>query len=116
MKSKLLVYSITTSVVCIIGIIFVLISFTIALKYSSATYSGFSSLASNNKTTLMFKPLVKFSSSDYLFSSTVMSETKSTVNSNLSECGKPVYQQSLKFTSRIISGSQALPHRYIFVY
>ena len=108
MKSNFLVYSVTISIVCIIAFIFVFVSFAIALKYSSATDSDFSSLIHHNKTNLILKPLVKF---DYTYSSTVISEIKNTVTSNLSECGKPIYQSNLKINGRIISGSQALPHR-----
>ena len=111
MKSNFLVYLIITSIICGIVFVSVFVCFAIFLRYNAVTDTGFSSF-SLNKTNFVLRPLLKLSS---LAPSTTPAAAyiKSETN-KFNECGKPTYEPSLK-VSRIISGSQAAPHRYLFI-
>ncbi len=101
MKYNFFTYLIVLSVLFLIIFISIFcISFTI-LKYKSNNKSGY--LEASNRSNFIYKPLLKIST---------LNLSLSIINENLiKECGKPSYPSSQR-KKRIISGSQAIPHRF----
>lgn len=105
MKSNFLSCLIVSSIICLIIFCFIFTTFAIILKYNSNTYTGYSL----NNTNVLVKPLMKLSFIDAIFET---DSTENEINNSDVICGKPFYSSNLK-VKRIISGTQAVPHRFV---